>query len=77
MGVEPDPLRRAPPAPVPAPSGRWDAVSYFPSASSNISRPPLPPPPTSTLNSGMRAGADPVSSISAHIDASGTGADLS
>ncbi|KAL1705580.1 hypothetical protein EV121DRAFT_290383 [Schizophyllum commune] len=63
MGVERDPLRRVPPAPVPAPSGRWDSVLYFPSASSNASRsPPSPPPPTPTMNLGMRAGADSVSS---------------
>ncbi|KAI4518629.1 hypothetical protein K525DRAFT_272465 [Schizophyllum commune Loenen D] len=63
MGVERDPLRRVPPAPVPAPSGRWDSVFYFPSASSNAYRsPPPPPPPTPTLNLGMRAGADSVSS---------------
>ncbi|KAL1658602.1 hypothetical protein GGF50DRAFT_120707 [Schizophyllum commune] len=53
--------RQSPPS-----RGRWDAVSYFPSASSNTSR--SPPPPNDFDNEhGMRAGADSVSPVTSVV----------
>ncbi|KAL1705579.1 hypothetical protein EV121DRAFT_290382 [Schizophyllum commune] len=49
--------RQSPPS-----RGRWDAVSYFPSASGSTSR---SPPPRNDFDNehGMRAGADSVSPV--------------